>query len=60
MNEPTIRVELSLQEFSVVIEALDKYHATFHEDSVQAGTIANLINKLDREGLNAVFGEDHL
>jgi hypothetical protein len=46
-----ILIKVSLHEFSVIIEALDKYHEKFDEASTEAGTLSNLIGKLDEQGL---------
>lgn len=59
MKDPMIHFDFSLQEFSIIIEALDKYHAMFDEESTEAGTLADLINKLDGKALHQVFGVSH-
>lgn len=53
-EETMVTVSLTLMEFSIIIEALDKRHEQFQEDSDQAVRLMNLINNLDSQGLEAV------
>lgn len=49
-----LQVNVTLQEFSIIIESLSKRCETFPEGSQEETTLHNLITKLDRQGLAAI------